>query len=146
MVRRSHLDLSKTAFIPLYCAIVRPPLGHAMETNSKNLIADINHLERNQRFARLLGGPHPMCHLNKGFVNSTSSHLNADASELTSFFKIFKESIPTGYCTSITPSAMKERCFFCVCHEILGQIADVSSRVTLSGTVNGSNSFLQHLS
>ncbi len=66
-VRRSFCELSKTAFTPLYCAIVRPHLEYAMETNAPTLRADINQLlERVQRLA------------------ATSSRWNADVSELTS--------------------------------------------------------------
>ncbi len=48
MVRRSYSELSKAAFISLYCAIVIPPLDNAIETN---LIANTNHHERAQRLA-----------------------------------------------------------------------------------------------
>ncbi len=44
MIRCSFQDLSKSAFIPLYGALVRWP----------NLVADINHLERIQRLATRL--------------------------------------------------------------------------------------------
>ncbi len=57
MVRRSFCELSTTAFIPLYCAIVRPRLESAMEANAPKLRADINQLERVQRLAtRLVRG------------------------------------------------------------------------------------------
>ncbi len=57
MVRRSFCEPSKTAFIPLYCAILRPHLEYAMEANAPTLRADINQLERNQRLAtRLVRG------------------------------------------------------------------------------------------
>ncbi len=57
MVRRSFCELSKTAFIRLYCAIVRPHLEHAMEANAPTLRADINQPERVQRLAtRLVRG------------------------------------------------------------------------------------------
>ncbi len=53
MIRRSFLDLSKSAFIPIYGALVRPHLEYGMTACS----ADINHLERIQRFAtRLVTG------------------------------------------------------------------------------------------
>ncbi len=46
MVRRSFCELSKTAFTPIYCALVRPHLENAMEANAPALRADINQLER----------------------------------------------------------------------------------------------------
>ncbi len=57
MIRRSIQDHSKSAFIPLYEALVCPHLEYAMPACSPNLVADINHLERIQRFAtRLVAG------------------------------------------------------------------------------------------
>ncbi len=57
MVRRSFCELSKAAFLPLDCAIVRPYLEYAMEANAPTLRADINQLERVQRLAtRLVRG------------------------------------------------------------------------------------------
>ncbi len=35
-IRRSLCELSKAAFIPLYCAIVRPHLEYAMEANARH--------------------------------------------------------------------------------------------------------------
>ncbi len=50
LVRRSFYELSRTAFTPLYSALVRPHLEYGME-------ADINQLERVQRLAtRLVRG------------------------------------------------------------------------------------------
>ncbi len=61
MIRRSFQDLSKSAFIPLYGALVRPHLEYGMPARSQNPVADINLLERIQRLAtRLATG---MCHL-----------------------------------------------------------------------------------
>ncbi len=57
MVRRSFCELSKAAFIALFCALVRPHLEYAMEANAPTLRADINQLERTQRLAtRLVRG------------------------------------------------------------------------------------------
>ncbi len=57
MIRRSFQDPSKSAFIPLYGALVRPHLEYGMPACSPNLVADINHLERIQRLAtRLVSG------------------------------------------------------------------------------------------
>ncbi len=57
LVRRSFCGLSKAAFSPLYCALVRPRLEYAMEANAPTLRADINQLERVQRLAtRLVRG------------------------------------------------------------------------------------------
>ncbi len=56
-VQRSLCELSKTAFTPLYCALVRPHLEYVMEAYAPTLIADINQLERAQRLAtRLVRG------------------------------------------------------------------------------------------
>ncbi len=54
LVRRSFCDLSKTAFTPLYCALVRPRLEHAMEANAPTPRADIKQLEKVQRLATRL--------------------------------------------------------------------------------------------
>ncbi len=57
MIRRSFQDLSKSAFIPLYGASVRPQIEYCMPACSPNLVAGINHLERIQRLAtRLVTG------------------------------------------------------------------------------------------
>ncbi len=57
MLRRSFQDLSKSAFIPLYGALVRPHLEYGIPACSPNLVADINHLEQIQRLAiRLVTG------------------------------------------------------------------------------------------
>ncbi len=57
MIRRSIQDHSKSAFIPLYGALVRPHLEYGMSACSPHLVADINHLERIQRLAtRLVTG------------------------------------------------------------------------------------------
>ncbi len=45
MIRRSFQDLSKSAFMPLYGALVRPHLEYGMPACSPNLVADINHLK-----------------------------------------------------------------------------------------------------
>ncbi len=61
MIRRSFQDLSKSAFIPVYGALVCPHLEYGMPACSPNLVADINHLERIKRLTtRLVTG---MCHL-----------------------------------------------------------------------------------
>ncbi len=41
LVRRSFCELSKTAFTPLYCALVRPHLEYAMEANDHSCIGII---------------------------------------------------------------------------------------------------------
>ncbi len=57
MTRRSFQDLSKSAFISLYGALVRPHLECGMPACSPNLVAHINHVERVQRLAtRLVTG------------------------------------------------------------------------------------------
>ncbi len=53
MVRTSLGELSKTAFIPVQCAKVRPHQEYAMEANAQTLSADINQLERIQHLATL---------------------------------------------------------------------------------------------
>ncbi len=54
MISRSVKDLSKAAFIHLYGALVLPHLEYGVPTCSPNLVADINHLQRNQRLATRL--------------------------------------------------------------------------------------------
>ncbi len=44
MIRITFQDLSKSTFIPLYGALVRPHLEYGMPAGSPNLVADINHL------------------------------------------------------------------------------------------------------
>ncbi len=54
MTRCSLQDLSKTAFIPLYWALVRPHFEHGMQACSPNLVADIIHPEQIHRLAASL--------------------------------------------------------------------------------------------
>ncbi len=54
MIRRSFQDFSKSAFMPLYEALVRLHLEYGMPGCAPNLVADINHLERIQRLASKL--------------------------------------------------------------------------------------------
>ncbi len=57
MIRRPFQDLSKSAFVPLCGALVRPHLEYGMPACSPNLVAGINTLERIQRLAtRLVTG------------------------------------------------------------------------------------------
>ncbi len=57
MIGRSFQDLSKSAFIPLNEALVRPHLEYGMPACSANLVADMNHLHLIQRLAtRLVTG------------------------------------------------------------------------------------------
>ncbi len=91
MIRRSFQDLSKSAFIPLYGALVRPHLEYGMPACSPNLGADINHLERIQRFAsRLVTGmrhlPYEERRQRLGLHSLQRRRLRAD---LITTFKIF---------------------------------------------------------
>ncbi len=54
MIKRSFQDLSKSAFIPLCGALVRPHLEYGMPACSPNLVADINRLELLQRLTTRL--------------------------------------------------------------------------------------------
>ncbi len=54
MVRRSNQYLSKSAFIPLYEALVHPHVEYCMPACSPNSVVDINYLERIQRLATRL--------------------------------------------------------------------------------------------
>ncbi len=55
--RYNIIMTKRSAFIPLYRALVRPHLEYGMPACSPNLVADINYLERNQRLAiKLLTG------------------------------------------------------------------------------------------
>ncbi len=92
MVRRSFCELSKTAFTPLYCALVRPHLECEMEANGPTLRADINQLERVQRLAtRLVRGlrhvPYEKRLRQLNFFSLKRRRLRAD---LVLAFKIFK--------------------------------------------------------
>ncbi len=55
---RIQQDESKAAFIPLYCAIVRPQLEFAMEATSATLRADINQQKVERLATRLMDGFH----------------------------------------------------------------------------------------
>ncbi len=70
MVHRSFSELSKAAFTLLYYSIVRTHLEFAMVENSLDIKATWR-------------GFNATCLMRKGFANSTSSHWNADVSELT---------------------------------------------------------------
>ncbi len=92
MIRRSFQDLSKSAFIPLYEALVRPHLEYGMPACLPNLVADINHLERIQRLAtRLVTGlrhlPYEERLQRLGLYSLQRRRLRAD---LITAFKIFK--------------------------------------------------------
>ncbi len=92
MIRRSFQDLSKSAFIPLYEALVCPHLEYGMPACSPNLVADINHLEQIQRLAtRLVAGlrhlPYEERLQRLGLYSLQRRRLRAD---LITAFKIFK--------------------------------------------------------
>ncbi len=53
MIRGSEQDLSKSAFIPLYGALVRLHLEYGMPACSPYLVAYIHHLKRIQRLATM---------------------------------------------------------------------------------------------
>ncbi len=92
MIRRSFQDLSKSAFIPLYGASVRPHLEYGMPACSPILVADINHLERIQRLAtRLVTGMRHLPYeerLQRLGLHSLQRRRLRDA--LITAFKIFK--------------------------------------------------------
>ncbi len=92
MIRRPFQDLSKSAFIPLYEALVRPHLEYGMPAGSPNFVADINHLERIQRLAtRLVTGMRHLPYEERlqrlGLHSLQRRRLWAD---LITAFKIFK--------------------------------------------------------
>ncbi len=92
MIRRSFQDLSKSAFILLYGALVRPHLEYGMPACSPILVADINHLERIQRLAtRLVTGIRHLAYKERlqrlGLHSLQPRRLQAD---LITAFKIFK--------------------------------------------------------
>ncbi len=89
---RSFQYLSKSALIPLYGALVRPHLEYGMPACSPNLVADINHLGRIQRFAiRLVTGMRQLSYEEMlqrlGLHSLQRGRLRAD---LIIAFKIFK--------------------------------------------------------
>ncbi len=90
MARRSFCELSKTVFIPLYCALVRPHVEYAIEANAPTLRADINQLEWVQGLAaRLVRGqvPNEERFRQINLFSLERRHLRAD---LILVFKIFK--------------------------------------------------------
>ncbi len=92
MVRWSFCELSKTAFTPLDCELVRPHLEYAMEANAPTLRADINQLERVQRLAtRLLRGllhvPYEERLHQLNLFSLERRHLRADPILAFKFFK-----------------------------------------------------------
>ncbi len=95
MVRRSFCKLSKTEFMPLGCAIVRPYLEYAMEAKAPTLTANINQLERVQRLAtRLVKGirhvPYEERFRQLNLFSMERRHLRAD---FILAFKIFKDEV-----------------------------------------------------
>ncbi len=92
MVRRSFCELSKTAFTPLYCALVRPHLKYAMEANAPTLRADITQLERVQRLATRLvrGHSHVPYEERLRQLNLFSLERRRLRADLILAFKIFK--------------------------------------------------------
>ncbi len=54
MVRQLFSELSTSAFIQLYCTMLRPHLESALEANAPTLKADIKELERAERLATWL--------------------------------------------------------------------------------------------
>ncbi len=92
MVQRSFCELSKTAFTPLYCTLVRPHLEYAMEANAQTLRADINQLERVQRLAtRLVRGlRHVPYEERLRQLNPFSLDRRRPRADLILAFKIFK--------------------------------------------------------
>ncbi len=116
MVRRSLCELSKTAFIPVYCAIVRPHLECAMEANAPTPRADINQLERVQRLAtRLVRGlRHAPYEERLRQLNFFSlKRLRAD---LISAFKIFKGEVdlsPSDFFHRPSRAVLKEHTYRC---------------------------------
>ncbi len=91
LVRRSFCELSKTAFTPLYCALVRPHQEYAMETNAPTLRADINHFERVQRLAtRIVSLRHVPYEERLRQLNLFSLERRRLRADLILAFKIFK--------------------------------------------------------
>ncbi len=91
MIRRSFLDFSKSAFIPLYGAFVRPHLEYGVPGCSPNLVADINHLEQIQKLVtRLVTGMRHLPYEERlqrlGLHSLQQRRLQAD---LITTFKIF---------------------------------------------------------
>ncbi len=143
MVRRSFCELSKTAFIPLYCALARPHLEYEMEANAPTLRADIDQrlatrLERGLRHVPYEEGLHQLI-----VYSLERRRFRAD---LILAFKIFKGEVdllppPTPSRSTrahlpITartkPSSPQQRCLFSSGCEILVQTFGTSSLVTLS--------------
>ncbi len=92
IIRRSFQDLSKSGFIPLFGALVRPHLEYGMPACSPNLVAEINHLEWIQRLAtRLITGMRHRLYEEKlqrlGLRSLQRQRLRVD---LITVFKIFK--------------------------------------------------------
>ncbi len=86
------------------------------------------------------------------FANSASSRWVADAFELTSSWpsKLLKIRLHAfmlhlPITARIKPSLTQERCLLCPDSEVLEQTSGTSSLVTLTCTVNGRKSSLQHL-
>ncbi len=92
MIQRSFCELSKTAFTPLYCALVRPHLEYAMDVNTPTLRADKNQLERVQRLATRLvrGYRHVPYEERLRQVKLFSLERKGLRADLTLAFKIFK--------------------------------------------------------
>ncbi len=88
LVRRSFCELSKTAFTPLYCALVRPCLEYAMEANASTLGVDRNQFERVQRLTNgLVRGLRQVPRLRQ--LNLVSLEHRRPRADLILAFKIF---------------------------------------------------------
>ncbi len=133
MVRRSFCELSKAAFLPLYCDIVRPHLEYGMEANAPKLRADINQPERVSVTCRM---EERLCQLKLFLLKRR--RLRAD---LILAFKILKGEVDLSLSdllppstpsrakraypqvtARIKPSLTQERCIFCACCETMEQI------------------------
>ncbi len=90
MVRRSFAELSQSAFIPIYCAIVRPHLEYLMEANAATLRADINQLERALATRLLRGLRHMPCEERLRQVNLFSLEPRRFRAAFILAFNIFK--------------------------------------------------------
>ncbi len=111
-----------------------------MKANSPNLMADISHLDKDQRLATRS----VTCHLWKAFADSTSSHLNECISKLTSSwplrfakvklspFEFFLLSPGLELKEHTKNTSRAKHCVSCAFYDILEQIACSRCHVTLS--------------
>ncbi len=151
MVHLSFSELPTSAFIPLYCAIVRPNLEHAIEDISPTLRIYIIDLDRAQRPVARLVRDHGRVLYKTRFhhLNLFSLEYSCTRADLSLTSKIFKGVIDLSLSdVFLRLPRVGLRGRTAVRFPRVSLNTGFSSHVTLSvclKTVNGPTSFLKHM-